>query len=293
MAVLAPTVKKANRLRQLGFLRRVPLVSAAITVIVVFAAVFADWLVPRDPYLGELSQRLMPPFWQPGGSLSYPLGTDPLGRDILSRIILGARISLGVAILAILAGGGVGTVLGILAGYYGKKVDSVTMRIADGMLAFPAIFLALLLAVVLGPSFGNIILVIGLVLWARFARVVRGEVLSWKTRDFVAQAKIAGASSFRIMLRHIFPNVMNTMVVMATLQVGWAIILEAALSFLGAGVPPPTPSWGGMVAMGRDYVATAWWVCLFPGLAIFFTVLSLNLLGDWLRDTLDPKLRQV
>jgi peptide/nickel transport system permease protein len=183
--------------------------------------------------------------------------------------------------------------LGIAAGYFGKRMDAVIMRISDGMLAFPSIFLALLLAVSFGPSFGNVVLVIALVLWARFARVLRGEALSWKTRDFVDQAKIVGASARRILFRHILPNVMNTAIVMSTLQVGFAIMLEASLSFLGAGIPPPTPSWGGMTALGRDYVATAWWISIFPGLAIFFTVLSLNLLGDWLRDTLDPKLRQI
>jgi peptide/nickel transport system permease protein len=293
MAARVPVLERVRRLRGTRTLYPAFIVSVVILGIVVLMAVFADWVMLHDPYEAVLSNRLRPPFWQDGGNLIHPLGTDSLGRGILSRIILGARVSVIVATSAIFLGGCIGTALGLLAGYYGKGVDSVIMRASDVMLAFPTIFLALLLAVVLGPSLGNLIVVLTLVLWARFARVVRGEVLSWKTRDFVALAKIAGASSLRIMLRHIFPNVLNTVVVMATLQVGFVILLEAALSFLGAGVPPPIPTWGSMVAAHRDYLATAWWASVFPGLAILLTVLALNLLGDWLRDALDPKLRQI
>lgn len=283
-----------HRSRRVGAtLRQIPLISTAIIGIFVVMAIFADWLMPHNPYDAVLPNRLLPPLWQPGGSLSYPLGADSLGRDILSRIILGARVSLGVALASILVGGGIGTLLGLVAGYYGKKLDSVIMRAADVMIAFPIILLAVLLAVVLGPSFQNLIIIIGLFLWAPFSRLVRGEVLSWKTRDFVAAAKVAGASHFWILLHHILPNVLNSVVVMATLQVGYVILMEAALSFLGAGVPPPTPTWGSMVAEGRGYIGTAWWVSVSPGLAILLIVLAFNLFGDGLRDTLDPKLRQV
>lgn len=290
-----PVAKDRNnhRSRRVGLaLRQVPMIPSAIIGMFVVTAIFADWLMPHNPYSAALPNTLLPPIWEPGGSLSYPIGADSLGRDILSRIIMGARVSLSVAVAAILAGGGIGTLLGLLAGYYGKKVDSVIMRAADVMIAFPTILLAVLLAVVLGPSFQNLILVIGLFLWAPFARLVRGEVLSWKTRDFVAAAKVAGASPSWIILHHILPNVLNSVVVMATLQVGYVILMEASLSFLGAGVPPPTPTWGSMVSEGRGYVETAWWVSVSPGVAIMLVVFAFNLFGDWLRDTLDPKLRQ-
>ena len=228
-----------------------------------------------------------------GGSMEYPLGTDKQGRDVLSRIMHGARISLLVSSLAILLGGGLGTLLGMLAAYRGGKTDAVVMRVVDIKLAFPSILLALVLVAAIGAGFTTVIVVIAVLLWARYARVVRGEALAIKQQDFIDRARVSGASNVRIMMRHIFPNLVNTVVVLATLEVGHVIILESTLSFLGAGIPAPTPAWGVMVSDGRDLITTAWWIFLFPCLAIVLTVLSMNLLGDWLRDKLDPKLRNV
>ena len=273
-------------------LRRMPWASAVLIAAFLAAAVFPQLLAPHDPLLSNLAKRNTPPVWL-SGNPEHLLGADQLGRDLLSRVIYGAQVSLGAAAGAIILGGGVGLALGILAGYFGRKTDTIIMRAVDAMMAFPTILLALLFAVVLGPSFWNIIIVLGLVLWARFERIIRAEVLSVKERDFVALARVAGASPPRIMLVHIFPNVVNTFIVMATLDVGWVILVEASLSFLGAGIPPPTPAWGGMVAAGRQYLESAWWVSFVPGVAIMLVVLSFNLLGDWLRDALDPKLRQV
>ena len=269
----------------------IPLVILAITLII--PAIFANLISPHDPVDVNLRDRLMPPAWQEGGTWQYVLGTDRQGFDILSRIIHGARISLSISLLAIALGGGVGTVLGLLAAYGGGWVDNLIMRIVDIKLAFPSILLALVLVAVSGPGFQTVVLVIALLLWARFARMVRGEALAIKQQDFIARAQVAGASPTRIMMRHIFPNVVNTVVVLATLEVGHVIILESTLSFLGAGLVKPTPAWGLMVADGRALIVTAWWLFFFPTMAIVLTVLSMNLLGDWLRDRLDPKLRNV
>jgi peptide/nickel transport system permease protein len=269
------------------------LIPLAIITVMVATAVLADFLTPYSATDISLSDRLRPPFWEPGGSLAHPLGTDPMGRDLLTRMIYGARVSLLVAVLALLVGGGIGAALGLIAGYYGGRLDALVMRVADTTMAFPIILFAILFVVIIGSSLATTVFAVALVLWARYARVIRGEVLSLRERDFVAQARIAGCSSARIMLVHLFPNILNTLVVLLSLQVGWVIIVEASLSFLGAGIPPPTPTWGSMIAEGRDYIATAWWVSFFPGLAILATVLSFNLFGDWLRDALDPKLRQL
>jgi peptide/nickel transport system permease protein len=269
------------------------LVPLAIITVMVATAVLADFLTPYSSTEISLSDRLRPPFWEERGSLAHPLGTDPMGRDLLTRMIYGARVSLLVALLALLVGGGIGAALGLIAGYYGGRLDALVMRVADTTMAFPIILFAILFVVIIGSSLATTVFAVALVLWARYARVIRGEVLSLRERDFVAQARIAGCSSARIMLVHLFPNIMNTLVVLLSLQVGWVIIVEASLSFLGAGIPPPTPTWGSMIAEGRDYIATAWWVSFFPGLAILATVLSFNLFGDWLRDALDPKLRQM
>ena len=228
-----------------------------------------------------------------GGSTKYLLGTDHLGRDLLSRIFHGARISLVVAAVTLGIGGTMGTMLGLLAGWYGRWVDEVIMRVVDIMLAVPLILVAMVLVVSVGrQSFTIVVLVLALWIWPRFARMVRGEVLKIKTMDYVALARVAGASTPRILFLHLFPGTINTLIVVATLQVGTVIIVESVLSFLGAGVPPPQPAWGSMVAEGRDRLAVAWWISTMPGLAIMLTVMSLNLLGDWLRDTLDPRLRQ-
>lgn len=274
-------------------LRRYPLLPGIVVFVFIFLAIFGDLLAPYPANKMNLRERFIPPLWQEGGTFAHPLGTDMLGRDIVSRIMTGARVSFIVAILALALGGLAGTTLGIVSGYYGGKIDAVLMRTADATLAFPIILLAMLLSIILGPSLQNVVISLGLVLWARYARVIRGEVLSFKERDFVALAKVAGCSSFRIMLRHIFPNIRSTLVVLLTLQVGWVVIVEASLSFLGAGIPGPSPVWGSMIAKGREYVTVAWWIPFFPGLAVAVVCLSFNMLGDWLRERLDPKLRQV
>ena len=274
-------------------LRSYPLIPAfVLLVLLIFPAITADWLAPHDPVHGSVKDRRQPPVFF-GGTWKYPLGTDRIGRDILSRIMYGARVSLSISLVGIFVGGIIGASLGMLAGYFGGWIDIVIMRLVDISLALPAILLALVLAAATGPSFQTIIVVVAFVLWALYARQVRGEVLSIRERDFVARARVAGASQMRVMVRHILPNVTSTIIVLATLQVGSVIILEAALSFLGLGIPRPTPAWGIMVADGRQLIVSAWWISFFPGLAITLTVFSLNLLGDWLRDRLDPKLKQI
>jgi peptide/nickel transport system permease protein len=271
----------------------VPWIPVAIVVAFVAAAALAPLLSPGDPYGQSLRKKFTPPVWEEKGTWSHPLGTDRLGRDMLSRILYGARVSLAVGALAVLLASVVGAAVGLTAGYYGGRVDAALMRVTDATLSFPVILLALILAVTVGPSFTNVVVAISVILWARYARVIRGEVLTLMELDFIAQARIAGAGAWRIITRHLVPNTLNTLVVLITLQVGYVIIVEAALSFLGAGIPPPTPAWGSMIAEGRDFVTSAWWVSFLPGLAIMLVVLAFNVLGDWLRDTLDPKLRQL
>jgi peptide/nickel transport system permease protein len=273
--------------------RRLPVVSLTIITVFVVAAVFAPLLSPADPYEQTLRLRFRPPVWMEGGSLTHPLGTDRLGRDLLSRILHGARVSLSAGVVTVLLASALGAAVGLVAGYYRGRVDATLMRITDATMSFPVILLALILAVTVGPSFTNVVLAIAVILWARYARVIRGQVLTLMELDFIAQARIAGAGAWRIVTRHLFPNTLNTLVVLVTLQVGYVIILEASLSFLGAGIPPPTPAWGSMIAESRDFITSAWWASALPGLAILLVVLAFNLLGDWLRDTLDPKLRQL
>jgi peptide/nickel transport system permease protein len=274
-------------------IRRLPLFSFAILAIIVLAAVFAEFLAPRSPYAMSLPRSFMPPFWMDGGELGYPFGTDDLGRDVLSRMIFGARISLLVGLASLVIGGGIGTTLGVIAGYFGGWVDDLIMRTCDAFLSFPIILFALVLAVGLGSGIGVIILAVVLVIWARFARMARGEVLAWKRRDFVLYAQMIGLPNMRVIVRHLLPNILNTMVVLFTLQIAWVILVEAVLSFLGAGIPPPTPSWGSMIAQGREHITRAWWLSTLPGLAIVFTCLALNLFGDWLQQRLDPRMRQM
>jgi peptide/nickel transport system permease protein len=268
----------------------------------IIMALFADlaWLgfpdiglAPYDPEQTSLPDRLMPPFWAEDGSTEHLLGTDKMGRDILSRLIYGARISLSVSLLVILITSAIGTILGIIGGYLGGRTEAFLMRITDISMAFPPILIAMLLVVSMGPSFVTVVLAISILGWAPYARLIRGETLRLREADFVAQARIIGTSPTRIMLRHIFPNIINPLIIVVTLQVGLLIITEASLSFLGVGIPPPAPSWGNMVNDGRNLVDTAWWISTFPGIAIGLVVLSGNFLGDWLRDKLDPRLRQL
>jgi peptide/nickel transport system permease protein len=273
--------------------KRIPWFSIGIILFVlVLPAIFADLITTHDPLRGVLADRLTPPFWMDGGSWTYPLGTDKQGRDILTRIIYGARISLTVSSLTIVIGAVIGTSLGLLAGYFGGTTDRFVSWLIDTFLSLPHVLLALVIVAAIGPSFVTIIAIIAITIWASFARQVRGETLSVRESEYVARSRVAGAPSLRILARHVLPNIANTLIVLATLQVGVVILEESSLSFIGAGIPRPYPSWGVMVADGRDQILISWWISFFPGLAILLVVLSLNLLGDWLRDFLDPKIRQ-
>ena len=267
------------------------LLGLVVVVVVVGAAVFSPLVAPHDPLQQDLGRRLLPPAWQEGGEPDYLLGCDPLGRDILSRIIFGARISLIVGVLAVLIRGSGGVLLGLSSGYYGGWLDSVLMRLGDTQMALPFLVLALAIMSVLGPGLRNVIVVLGITGWVLYARVVRGEVLALRESEFVEAARVVGVRTGRILGKHILPNAAASVIVVATLDIAQMIILEASLSYLGMGVQPPTPSWGSMVADGRDYLSTQWWVSTFPGLAIFVTVMAINLVGDWLRDVLDPTTR--
>jgi peptide/nickel transport system permease protein len=268
-------------------------ISIFFIAILVILAFLGDLLVPHSPTEGTIQDRLQPPFWQEGGSMKYPLGTDSVGRCVLSRIMSGAKYSLGISIVSIFVSALIGVSLGLISGFVGGPVGLSVMRVVDLVIAFPMIVLGLLLGITLGPSFSTLTIVLVLAQWARFARQVYGEAISLKETEFVAYARISGCSIVRIVLRHLLPNVTNTVLVLMTLQVGWAIIAESALSFLGAGIPPPKPGWGLMVADGREYITKAWWVSLIPGTAIMITVMAFNTIGDWIRDRLDPRLRQL
>jgi len=271
--------------------RRTALFGAIVVAIVVIVAVAAPLVSPFDPLVQDLENRLKPPGWQDGAGHVHPLGTDHLGRDILARVIFGARPALLVGFAAVVISGLLGMVTGLLSGYFGGHVDDVLMRLADIQLAFPFILLAIAVIGVLGPSLTTIIAVIGVSSWVIYARVVRGAVLSIREREFVQAAQALGVRDWRLIARHILPNAFTPWLVVATLDMARVIVIESALSFLGLGVQPPTPTWGGMLADGRVYLSTAWWLATFPGLAILLAVLGINLFGDGLRDTLDPRLK--
>ena len=273
--------------------QRLPLFSLGVIGAFVVLALLAPLLSLSNPQEQSLRKRFRPPVWEERGTWEHPLGTDRLGRDMLSRIIWGARVSLAAGVVTVLLASAFGAAVGLVAGYYGGRVDIALMRFTDATMSFPVILLALILAVTVGPSFTNVVVAIAVILWARYARVIRAQVLTLMQLDFIAQSRIAGAGGWRIITRHLFPNTLNTLTVLVTLQIGYVIIVEASLSFLGAGIPPPTPAWGSMISEGREYVTSAWWASFFPGLAILLVVLAFNLIGDWLRDTLDPKLRQL
>jgi peptide/nickel transport system permease protein len=273
--------------------QRLPLFSLGVIGAFVVLALLAPLLGLSNPQEQSLRKRFRPPVWEERGTWEHPLGTDRLGRDMLSRIVWGARVSLAAGVVTVLLASAFGAAVGLVAGFYGGRVDIALMRLTDATMSFPVILLALILAVTVGPSFTNVVVAIAVILWARYARVIRAQVLTLMQLDFIAQSRIAGAGGWRIITRHLFPNTLNTLVVLVTLQIGYVIIVEASLSFLGAGIPPPTPAWGSMISEGREYVTSAWWASFFPGLAILLVVLAFNLIGDWLRDTLDPKLRQL
>ena len=267
----------------------VALVSGFAFLCVVAVAILAPMVAPHDPGRQSLIRRYTPPFWQPGGSAEHPLGTDHIGRDVLSRIVHGARISLLVGVCAVALSSIIGVAVGLVSGFSAGRMDTVIMTFVDIMLSFPALLLALAFAAALGPSLTTVILVLGLTGWERYARVVRAEVLALRERDFVEAARAMGAGAARIVLRHVLPNTLSSIIVLVTLQVAQAILAEAALSFLGVGTGKAYPTWGQMIAQGRDVVTVAWWLPTFPGLAILVTVLSINLVGDRLRDALDPR----
>ncbi|WP_245835834.1 ABC transporter permease [Virgibacillus ndiopensis] len=260
-----------------------------IVICVVLVAIFAGVLAPHDPALNNLTATLKPPAWLDGGSWNYVLGTDNLGRDVLSRIIVGTRVSLLVGVFSVVLAGLIGLIIGIVAGYYGGIVDNILMRLVDSFLAIPSILFILVVLAVFEPSLLVLIIVIGLTNWVTYARIVRGEVLSIKEREYVKASKSIGTKSSEIMLVHVLPNIVSSFIVISALSVATTIILEASLSFLGLGIQPPDVSWGAMLTDGRNYLATNWWLATFPGLAITITVLGIIFLGDWLRDVLDPK----
>lgn len=269
------------------------LMGTGLLAAIVLTSLFFPAFYKVDPLAQDLSARFTPPVWHEDGSWRHPLGTDNLGRDMLARILYGSRISLLVGLSAVLIAEFLGIVLGLLSGYYGGLVDTVIMRVADIFMAYPFMLLTISIIAVLGPSLLNLILVLGLSDWVTYARTIRGSVLSLKEKAFVEAARAVGVSHPVIIMRHILPNVISPLLVLGTLRVANIIIWESGLSFLGMGTPPPAPTWGRMLAEGRVYIMDAWWLVTFPGLAIMSTILSINLLGDGLRDALDPRLRNV
>lgn len=268
-------------------------VGGALFALIIATSLFFPLIYGRDPLDQDLLARLTPPFWQEGGSLAHLLGTDNLGRDVLVRILYGSRVSLMVGFAAVLVASVMGVILGLISGYYGGRTDSVIMRVADVFMAYPFMLLTISFIAVLGNSIFNLILVLGISDWVTYARTIRGSVLSIKEKEFVTAARSVGTRHRTILFRHIFPNVLSPILVLGTVRVANIIIWESGLSFLGMGVPPPMPTWGRMLAEGRVYIADSWWLVTLPGLAIMLTILSINLLGDGLRDALDPRLRNI
>ncbi len=292
-------IQKSNRFtrwwseKHVGRLLLNPGIPLLILGVLVFCAIFAPLIAPNDPYKGDMYDQFLPPSWMSGGDSDYPLGTDFFGRCILSRIVFGARITAIVAFLAIIFSTLVGTVIGLIAGYAGKVYDTVLMRITDATIAVPYLVVAIVFAAAIGTGMVNTIIILTIFQWPVYARQIRAEALEIRETDYVALAKIAGVSNTRMLYKHFFSNVIPTMLVLATFHIGDVIMWEATLSFLGLGIPPPIPSWGAMVSDGQAYIVIRWWLCAFPGFAILLTVLSANIFGDWIRDRLDPKLRQL
>lgn len=282
----------AKRIRRLFRRHAFGLLGAGILVTMVIFAVFAPWLAPHDPFALDLLARLKPPFWSEGGSLTYPLGTDNVGRDILSRVIYGARVSLSVGFAAVLVGAIIGSLIGILAGYFGSWLDAILSWLINVQLSFPFTLLAIFLLATLGGGFWPVVLVLALATWVNYARIVRGQVIMVRSREFVEAAHSVGVGSFRILARYILPNTTSPIIVVASFSMAQAILTEAALSFLGVGVDSATPSWGTMLNDGRNYLQDAWWMATMPGIATALAVLAGNLCGDWLQDYTNPRLRQ-
>lgn len=271
--------------------RPITLAGGVIVLLFILAALFAGTITTHDPTRGSLLMRFDPPAWEAGGSWDYPLGTDDQGRDLLTRIVFGARLSLLVGVLSVAVSVFVGAILGALSGYYRGWLDEALSRFADLLLAFPFLIFAIGMMAFLGPGFGNLILALSFKGWVEFFRLVRGETLGEKYKEYVEAARVSGRSDVAIMASEILPNIVQSVFVLATLRLGYMIIMEASLSFLGLGIQPPDPAWGSMVAIGRDYLLKAWWVSTFPGLAILVLVVSINLFGEGLRDILDPRLK--
>lgn len=270
----------------------VGLTGAIILVFVIFVAIFAPQLAPHDPNLKNPKLRLKPPAWVEGSAEGYLLGTDTLGRDIFSRVIYGTRVSVSVGVVAVLIAGFIGVTMGLITGYFGGTIDNALMRFTDAFLAIPGLLLTMLVIGIVGPGLWTLIGVLGVTRWVTYARVVRGEALAIREREYVQAARALGQTDFWILIRHLLPNVRGSIIVLATLNVATVILAESGLSFLGLGVPPTTPTWGGILSDGRNYITHAWWVATFPGIAISLTVLGITFLGDWLRDYFDPRLRR-
>lgn len=285
--------KEFRRALQSMVTSRWALLGMIILIVVTFIAIFGPWLAPFDPNRQNIMMRLLEPGSPGAGELTYWLGSDQLGRDVLSRLLYGARVSLLVGVAAIAVGGVLGTVLGLVSGYFGGWVDDVIMRLGDIQLAFPFILLAIMFLVVLGPGLFNMILVLGIGQWVTYARIVRAQTLALREKEFVEAARAMGDGTMSILFRTILPNIMAPLTVIASFNVASVILSEAALSFLGLGVPPDVPTWGSMLSESRDHLfSNKWWMAVFPGLAIVFTVLAFNIIGDWLRDFLDPRLKE-
>lgn len=282
MKALMKALKSSTRTAKFGMV---------IILLWIFCAIFASVISPYGPNEVDIMQRMKPPAWMNGGSDAHLLGTDEMGRDVLSRLIYGCQISLLVGMMSVVVSMVIGTTLGLLAGFFGGKVDSIIMRACDVMLAFPFIFMALCFMAVLGSGLNNVIIVLGITGWTSYARTIRSQTLSIKEREFVRAANTIGDKKSRILFHHILPNVVDQAIVLGTLEMGTSILSEASLTFLGMGVPATIPTWGNMIATGRQYIYTAWWLTTFPGIMIFLVCLSINFVGDWIRDARDPRLR--
>ena len=291
MTSVAVAAVRRRKSRMLDVLRHPTVIASFVVLaVVIVVAVAAPLISPYDPLEQQLEARLAPPVWA-GGSLDHVFGTDQLGRDVLSRLMYGARVSIAIGVMAVLVSGVLGVTAGVVAGYYGGLVDELLMRLADLRLALPFVLLVISVIAVFGPSFTNLIVILGITGWVPYAKIVRAETLSMREREFIVAARAVGAGNNRIMFRHILPNTVAAAIVIGSLELANIIVIEASLSFLGLGVQPPTPSWGNMLGEARDYLVSNFWLATLPGIAISLTAISVNLIGDWLRDVLDPRIQ--